>query len=201
MVNRKNQQGFSLLEMVVSVAVMMMAMSGLASLLIQNARVNKAQRMQAEVQGNARNTLSMVVQKMRSAGWDPAEGGLAVVTTDTNLGDTISEIEVFADLSDPPDGDADDDFEQILIRHLPGQNTVVWRKNNNVATAFDIVSNNISNDANGDGTPEPMFTPDATPNPTRVTVTVTAQSPVPDPTSGQFLRYTVSSEVVLRKNL
>ena len=92
------------------------------------------------------------------------------------------------------------DNEQILIRHLGASNQVVWRKNNNVATAFEIVSNNISNDADGDGTAEPMFVPNASP-PTVITVTVTAQSPVVDPTSNQFLRYTVSSDVVLRKNL
>jgi len=30
---------------------------------------------------------------------------------------------------------------------------------------------------------------------------VTARSAVPDPTSGDFIRYTVSSDVVLRKEL
>jgi hypothetical protein len=40
-----------------------------------------------------------------------------------------------------------------------------------------------------------------TPNPTRITVTITAESPVPDPRSGQKIRYTVSSDVVLRKAL
>ena len=49
----------------------MMALTGLASLLIQNARVNKAQQMTAEVQANARNCLSMIVQELRSAGWNP----------------------------------------------------------------------------------------------------------------------------------
>jgi hypothetical protein len=45
-----------------------------------------------------------------------------------------------------------------------------------------------------------MFVPDANP-PTRIGVTVTAQSPTPDPTSGDFIRYTVRSDVVLRKEL
>ena len=68
---RGSQKGFSLVEMLVSMAVLTLALSGLASLLIQNARINKSQRMAAEIQANARNTLSMVVQKLRSAGWDP----------------------------------------------------------------------------------------------------------------------------------
>ena len=66
-----DERGFSLLELLVSVAVLTLALSGLATLLIQNARINKAQRMTVEAQANARNTLSMVVQALRSAGWDP----------------------------------------------------------------------------------------------------------------------------------
>ena len=38
---RGNQKGFSLVEMLVSITVLTLAMSGLATLLIQNARINK----------------------------------------------------------------------------------------------------------------------------------------------------------------
>jgi len=46
-----------------------------------------------------------------------------------------------------------------------------------------------------------MFVADSMTNPTKITVRITARSPVPDPRSGQYIRYTVSSEIVLRKNL
>jgi prepilin-type N-terminal cleavage/methylation domain-containing protein len=194
----KGQKGFSLVEMLVSVTVLMLALSGLATLLIQNARINKSQRMTAEVQANARNTLSMVVQKLRSAGWDPTNAGIATVNLDADLTDLVSEIEVFADINE--DGDTDDADEQILIRHLGPTRQIVWRPTSDNTDPFIILSGDISNDADGDGTIEPMFVPDATP-PTRITVQITAQSPAPDPTSRQFIRYTVSSDVVLRKAL
>jgi len=193
--NRNNQQGFSLVEMLVSVTVLVMAMSGLAGLLIQNARVNKAQQMTVDVQSNARNTLSMIVQKLRSAGWDPTNAGIQTLITDQNLGDTISELEVFMDLDG--DGLTTTNDEEVMIRHT--NNQVVWRRTS--GSAFLTLATNISNDANGDGTIEPMFVPDDTVAPTRITVQITAQSPVPDPTSGDFIRYTVSSDVVLRKSL
>ena len=194
----RQASGFSLVEMLVSVTVLMLALGGLASLLIQNSRLTKAQRMAAETQANARNTLSMVVQKLRSAGWDPQNFGLPVVTLDADLSDNVSEIEVFADLTE--DTDTDDQDEQILIRHLGATNQVVWRPTSDPNDAFIVLSGNITNDADGDGVIEPMFVPDATP-PTRITVQVTARSPAPDPTSRQFIRYTVSSDVVLRKTL
>ena len=193
------QSGFSLVELLVSVTVLTLAMGGLASLLIQNSRINKAQRMAAETQANARNTLSMVVQKLRSAGWDPLNAGtFPAVNVDADLTDNVSEIEVFADLNE--DTDTDDQDEQLLIRHLGSTNQVVWRPTNDPNDTFVVLAGNITNDADGDGTIEPMFVPDANP-PTRITVRVTARSPAPDPTSRQFIRYTVSSDVVLRKNL
>jgi prepilin-type N-terminal cleavage/methylation domain-containing protein len=195
---RDDQKGFSLVEMLVSVTVMMLALSGLATLLIQNARINKSQRMTVEVQANARNTLSMVVQRLRSAGWDPTNTGLPTVNLDSDTSDANAEIEVFADLNE--DGDTLDAEEQTLIRHLGAAGQIVWRPTSDVNDAFIILSNDISNDSDGDGTIEPMFVPDATP-PTRITVQITAQSPAPDPTSGEFIRYTVSSDVVLRKAL
>jgi len=194
----QDQKGFSLVELLISVTVLMLALSGLATLLIQNARINKSQRMTAQVQADARNTLSMVVQKLRSAGWDPTNAGIATVNLDPDTSDLVSEIEVFADLNE--DGDTDDADEQILIRHLGPTRQVVWRPTSDNTDPFIILSGDISNDADGDGTIEPMFVPDATP-PTRITVQITAQSPAPDPTSGQFIRYTVSSDVVLRKAL
>jgi len=196
---RANQKGFSLVEMLVSMAVLTLALSGLATLLIQNARINKSQRMTAEVQANARNTLSMIVQKLRSAGWDPTNAGLPTVTLDPDTTDDISEIEVFADIDE--DGvTADDPDEQTLIRHLGATGQIVWRPSSDVNDPFIVLSGDISNDADGDGNIEPMFVPDAVP-PTRITVQITAQSPAVDPTSREFIRYTVSSDVVLRKAL
>ena len=190
---KNNAAGFSIVELLVSIVVILLAMAGLAGLLISNARMNKIEQMTVEAQANARNCLSMVVQKLRSAGWDPLNVGINVITLDPNLADQVSEIEVFADFN-PEDGDSNDAGEQVLIRHSVDR--VEWRQT--ATSAFETLAINISNDADGDGTPEPMFVPDSTVTPTRITVTITAQSPVPDARTGDFVRYTVSSDVMLR---
>ena len=190
----RNQRGFSLVEMLVSLFVLVMAMGGLFGLLIQNSRINKSAQMTAEAQSNARNSLSLIVQVLRSAGWDLRIVGVPTVTLDPNTGDIISEITVFADI----DGDQflTSAGEDVHIRHV--NNQIIWRRTS--ASAFEILADNISNDADGDGTIEPMFVEDAVP-PTRITVQITARSPVVDPTTRDFVRYTVSSDVVLRKSL
>lgn len=189
------QRGFSLIEMMISMTLLMVVMSGLAGLLIHNARLNRSEQLAIETQANARGCLSIVVQTLRSAGWDPALSGSPTVTTDPDLTDSVSQIEVFADLD--ADGDNDSDGEQVLIRHTNGQ--VEWRRTG--TAAFTILALNISNDADGDGTVEPMFVPSAATDPESVRVQVTARSPIRDPQTGQFVRFTVTSDVVLRKSL
>jgi type II secretory pathway pseudopilin PulG len=189
------QRGYSVLEVLVALVVLMSAMAGTYGLLLQSSRVNKRQQLTASAQSDARTCLAMVVAKLRSAGWDPSVAGIQVVQTDTNLGDNVSEIEIFADLD--ADGDTDGLDEQVMIRHSVDR--IEWRRS--ASGSFEILAVGISNDADGNGTPEPMFNPDSTPNPTSVMVQITAEAPAPDPISGLPIRYTVSSEVVLRRTL
>jgi len=193
------QRGFSLVELMVSMAVLLLALAGLAKMTIEGSQINRAQQMTAQVQANARNCMTMVVQKLRSAGWDPANSNLAMITWDADLTDGISEIEVFADLDG--DGDTDEEDEQVLVRHTGDR--VIWRRSNDTTDPFIVVATNITNDADGDGTIEAMFTPifDSSPAGDRVLVQITAQSPIPDPMTGEFIRYTMRSEVALRKTL
>lgn len=190
-----DQSGSSILEVLISLTVLVLAMGAIGSLLFQNARINKSQQMIADVQNNARGCLELIVQKLRSAGWDPSGAGFPSLTLDPDLTDAVSQIEVFADLN--ADGDTADADEQMTIRH--NGNVVQWRRS--PLAAYSALAVNISNDADGDGTPEPLFTPIPDPDPTRIQVRVTAQSPVPDPVTRQIFRYTVTSDVVLRKAL
>ena len=197
MMDRNTQRGFSLLELMISLTVTLLIMTGVTKMMLENSRINKAQQMTAQAQSNARNCLAMVVQRLRSAGWDPLNVGVPSVTLDTDPGDEIAEIEIFADLDQ--DGLTDGIDEQVLIRHLG--NRIVWRRSNDLSEPFVILATNISNDADGDGTIEEMFIPSSAPNPERVTVQITAQSPMPNPMSGEFIRFTASTDVVLRKSL
>lgn len=199
----KRQRGFTMVEALVSLTVLSIAMTGLFSLLVHNSRLNKSEQMKAETQANARNVLSIVVQKLRSAGWDPLGTDLFNgLTLDTNTGDTMAEITVRADYHtagtpDTPDGLADQIDEVIVFRHT--NNAIIWDHDDD--GNFDVLAINISNDADGDGTIENMFVPDSTTDPQRITVQITARSPVIDPITREFSRYTVTSDVYIRKDL
>lgn len=189
------QRGYSLVELLVSLVIFSGTIAGVAGMLVENSRINKSEQMRVEAQANARNTLSLLVRRLRTAGWDPVDTGLSPVITDANLADAVSELEIFADLN--ADGDIDDEGESVKIRHSGLD--VEWRTS--AAGSFVPVATNVSNDADGNGSPEPMFVPGGGSPPTRITVRVTAESPVDDPKLGEPYRYTVESEVTLRVNL
>ena len=100
---RNRQAGFTLIELMVSLAITVVLSAGLATMMVESSRVNRSQQMTAKVQANARNCLSMIVQRLRSAGWDPVNAGLGTLNLDSDASDGIAEIELFADLD--ADGD------------------------------------------------------------------------------------------------
>lgn len=157
--------------------------------------MNKSRQLAARVQSDARTSMTMILDRLRGAGWDPLSAGIQVVQLDTNPGDGIDEIEVFADLD--ADGDTDGTDEQILIRHLADR--IEWRRS--AGGSFEILATGISNDSDGNGAVEPMFVPDSTIDPTRVVVQITAEAAEPDPMTGAPVRVTLASEVALRKKL
>jgi prepilin-type N-terminal cleavage/methylation domain-containing protein len=191
----RRQRGFTLIEMLVSLAILSLAVGALAPLLLDSSRVNRAQQMTMAVQADARNSLELVTNALRTAGWDPLKTGFAALALNASDPASADHIEIFADLNE--DGDTADDGEDVLIR-LNG-NRLEWRKS--TGGSFVVLADGITNDENGDGTAELMFTPNSATAPTQVAVKITARSPVPDPRTGQYIRYTVSDLVALRGSL
>ena len=192
--NWKDSRGFSLLETLAALTLLTLTLGGLATLLIEHSRVNKTEQLRSKTQADARNCLLVVLQRLRSAGWDPTELSFDAITGDTDLTDGVSWIEVRADLNG--DGDLDEPFEQLVIRHMGRR--VEWRTSPD--TDFVVVASDISNDADGDGVVEPMFQVHGNP-PDSVEVTITAESLGLHPGTHEPLRYTVESEIDLRPRL
>jgi prepilin-type N-terminal cleavage/methylation domain-containing protein len=189
------QKGFTLLEMMISLCLFCFCVIAIATFLLDSTRLNRRQQMAMTIQADARNCLEMVTNVMRSAGWDPRKAGFTAVTLNAIDPASADHIEIRADLNE--DGVISAADEDVLIR-LNGNN-LEWRKT--AGGQFVVLASDITNDENGDGNAEMMFTPDSVTNPTKVTVKITAQSPVPDSRTGKYVRYTVTDVVALRGNL
>lgn len=191
----RRQQGFTLLEMMISLCIFCFCVMGLATFLLDSTRLNRRQQMAMTIQADARNCLEMVTNVMRSAGWNPRNAAFAALTLNATNPASADQIEIRADLDE--DGVISAADEDVLIR-LNGT-SLEWRKS--AGGPFVALASDITNDENGDGNAEMMFTPDSATNPTKVTVKITAQSPVPDSRTGQYVRYTVTDVVALRGKL
>ena len=192
---RHSESGFTVMELMVSLAVFSLTATGLASMLVDNAKLNKSQQMAITAQADARNCVSMIEQVLRTSGWDPKNTGLSGITLQSPAAGSDNWIEIRADLDE--DTATTSAGEDVTIRK--NGTTLEWKTS--TSGSYSTLSPNITNDADGDGTPELMFTPDSTTNPTRITVRVTARSAAPDPRTGQYLRATVSTDIVLRGRL
>jgi prepilin-type N-terminal cleavage/methylation domain-containing protein len=192
---RRDERGFTMIEMLIGLLVLSLAAGALTSLALQGARVNKSQQMLSEVQSNARSCMELVVARLRSAGWDPMNAGIATVAWDPNPVGALSQIEVFADFDE--DGLTDSVGEHVLIRHVADR--VEWRLED--SAVFDVLASGISNDSDGDGTIEPMFQPDDAANPRTIRVRITASAPAPDLRSGEPISYMLENEITLRNQL
>lgn len=191
----RDQRGFSVLEMLVAVTILLVAMTLTAGLLLQSSRMNRSQLLTAAAQSDARTCLSIIESTLRTAGWDPMSAGIQPVHLDSDPYDGVDEIEAFADLD--ADGATDGLDEQVLIRHTGDR--IEWRRS--ASGSFEILATGITNDRDGDGNAEQMFVADSTTDPTRIAVRITAEWPAPYPVSNEPIRYTVESEIVLRKKL
>jgi Tfp pilus assembly protein PilW len=193
----RSEAGFSLIEMLVSFAILVLVFLGVASFIVQNSQANTAEQMAVTIQSDARSSLSIIENVLRSGGWDPRNVGIAAVALDPSPTGTDQYIEAFADLNE--DGDTLDFGEDVTVRHH--NSCLEWRRTYDTSQPFETLACDITNDQDGDGTIEQFFTPDSTTSPTRITIKITAQSPAKDPRSGLYLRSTVSSDVVLRTSL
>ena len=59
MSRRPSQGGFTLLEVLLSLALLLTIMASVAGILIRNGRINRSQQMAAELQSSTRTSLSM----------------------------------------------------------------------------------------------------------------------------------------------
>jgi len=193
----KRQRGHTMIELMVSLGVLALIMSAAGPLLIDNARVNKSKQMAMAAQMEARNAMTMITNQIRSAGWDPRKIGFARLGLDPDPNGTDNYIQIFGDFN--ADNDLLDAGESITVRH--NVNVIEWRTVADPNVPFVTIANNVTNDEDGNGTTEHMFTPNSIVNPSRVTVKITTRSAEPDPITRNFYRYTLSSDVILRDNL
>jgi type IV pilus assembly protein PilW len=108
----RDNKGFTLVELLVSMAVGMMLLAGFYSLFtLQNKRYDTEDQL-VELHQNVGAAMQIIITDVRLAGYDPeSAGGFFGVTCNQD------QLELKADVVDPPNGEIDAVGENIIYRY------------------------------------------------------------------------------------
>ena len=213
MIVMKDVKGFTLIELLLAMAI---SATVLGTALLLTTQVQKSYATQvdgASVQQEARYAMDWITRLLQSAGSNPTEitvsGCPAAGTTfralrrDPNADGVQSDIRIHADIG-PPNGllggiggACNEAGEDVTIAHDAANRTITRRDNNLDAAAVNMSDRVITNlqfayiRANGMA----AVTDDQI---AVVRVTVAARTPSVDPYTGQFVTYTLTSDVRVR---
>jgi hypothetical protein len=192
----KREEGFSLIEFLISSLILLVTASCIFALLAEIQREASFQTEILSVLNNTQSAMQTVVRILRQAGNDPLASGLQGISI---IGP--SAVQVHADIkgsegpSNPdkgdPDGDIDDSDEDVIIRYNPRSKSIEIISGNGPA---QIIANYISNlsfqyyNANGEITTEGS-------NVSRIEITISGSSVVPNPQTHQYFGVQLRSEL------
>lgn len=112
---QRREAGFSLLEMLTVVGVLLIVLLGVGLIVDRMQRQYDAQRQQVEAADNARAALDTMVRLVRMAGNNPRGlAGLQAIAPDIDGNGAFDSIAIQADWN-PPDGALSDPYENIAF--------------------------------------------------------------------------------------
>ena len=182
--------GFTLMELLVSMAIGLVVLAGVAGTFTAQTRQNSAEEQTAQMQQNVRGALDLMVREIQMAGYKPNGGTVTGVTY------SVSQLEIQADM----DGDgsintASGSEEDVIYTH-DNVNLQITRKLGSSGTA-QLLADNITEftfsylDANGSATTTSSSI-------RKVSISITAKTAKPDPnhtSNGGHRTYVLTADV------
>lgn len=185
----KNDAGFTLMELLVSMAIGLVVIAAVAGTFTAQTRQNNAEEQIAQMQQNVRGALDLMLREIQMAGYKPAGGTFNGIQTSTS---TTLRIKLDLNSSGVETDDATDDITYafnnstgILTRTLNNSGSAATLADNLTAFTFTY------SDANGAST----VTNTAV---RKITINMTARTAKPDPsypTNGGYRTYQLSADV------
>jgi type IV pilus assembly protein PilW len=189
---KNNEQGFTLVELVIGLAISLILMGVAVSIFNVQRKSYSLQEQLTEMQQNVRATMDMMVREIRMAGYDPTESGFVGIGTNTT---TL--LQILADLDG--NGTSTDTNEDITYRYYNANDATYPRQiKRNTGGGFQPFSENIDGcdflyyDGNGIATTTASSI-------RQIRITVTGMTDKQDPNFG--FSYGTLTSLVTPKNL
>lgn len=188
--------GFTLMELLVSMSIGMVVLAALAKTFTVQSRQNAAEEQVAQMQGNARAALDLMVREIQMAKYNPAGTAFSSAYGVTY---SASELEVKADMNGDGTISTSSGSVEDIIYARDAVNNYITRKLGSTGTA-EIVADNITAftfayyDANGSA----VTSSGNSGNIRKVTINITARTAKPDPSytsNSGYRTYQISVDI------
>jgi type IV pilus assembly protein PilW len=188
--------GFTLMELLVSMSIGMVVLAALAKTFTVQSRQNTAEEQIAQMQGNARAALDLMVREIQMAKYNPAGTAFSSAYGVTY---SASQLEVKADMNGDGTISTSSGSVEDIIYARDAVNNYITRKLGSTGTA-EIVADNISAftfayyDANGSA----VTSSGNSGNIRKVTINITARTAKPDPSytsNSGYRTYQISADI------
>ena len=133
---KNNEQGFTLVELVIGLAISLILMGVAVSIFNVQRKSYSLQEQVTEMQQNVRATMDMMVREIRMAGYDPTESGFVGIGTNTT---TL--LQILADLDG--NGTSTDTNEDITYRYYDASDATPLEIKRNTGGGFQPFAENI----------------------------------------------------------
>ena len=198
MTTMKNNRasGFTLMELLVSMSIGMVVLAALAKTFTVQSRQNTAEEQVAQMQGNARAALDLMVREIQMAKYNPAGTAFSSAYGVTY---SASQLEVKADMNGDGTISTSSGSVEDIIYARDAVNNYITRKLGSTGTA-EIVADNITAftfayyDANGSA----VTSSGNSGNIRKVTINITARTAKPDPSytsNSGYRTYQISADI------
>jgi type IV pilus assembly protein PilW len=188
--------GFTLMELLVSMSIGMVILAALAKTFTVQSRQNTAEEQIAQMQGNARAALDLMVREIQMAKYNPAGTAFSSAYGVTY---SASQLEVKADMDGDGTISTSSGSVEDIIYTRDAANNYITRKLGSTGTA-EIVADNITAftfayyDANGSA----VTSSGNSGNIRKVTINITARTAKPDPSytsNSGYRTYQISADI------
>lgn len=188
--------GFTLMELLVSMSIGMVVLAALAKTFTVQSRQNTAEEQVAQMQGNARAALDLMVREIQMAKYNPAGTAFSSAYGVTY---SASQLEVKADMNGDGTISTTSGSVEDIIYARDAANNYITRKLGSAGTA-EIVADNITAftfayyDANGSAVTSSANSG----NIRKVTINITARTAKPDPSytsNSGYRTYQISADI------
>jgi type IV pilus assembly protein PilW len=193
--NNDRASGFTLMELLVSMSIGMVVLAALAKTFTVQSRQNTAEEQVAQMQGNARAALDLMVREIQMAKYNPAGTAFSSAYGVTY---SASQLEVKADMDGNGTISTSSGSVEDIIYARDAANNYITRKLGS-GTA-EIVADNITAftfayyDANGSA----VTSSGNSGNIRKVTINITARTAKPDPSytsNSGYRTYQISADI------